>query len=90
MASLQLIPTPDQSPPGISHLSPADRVRLWAQMVDEGDRLIFAGFLRRHQGDEAAARQAAQAWLDRRNADSTMAKIRMLASCRAAEPLHGE
>lgn len=85
MASSQLIPPPDQSPPGIGHLSPAERVRLWAQIVDEGDRLVFAGFLRRHHGDEAAARRAAEEWLDRRADESLAAKVRMLARCRSTE-----
>lgn len=88
MASSQLIPPPDQAPPGIAHLSPAERVRLWAQMVDEGDRLVFEGFLRRHHGDEAAARRAAEEWLDRRAAESLVAKLRMLARCRAVENHH--
>lgn len=90
MASTQLIPPPDQAPPGIGHLSPAERVRLWAQMVDEGDRLVFEGFLRRHHGDEAAARRAAEEWLDRRAAESLAAKFRMLARCRSAENHHAE
>lgn len=90
MATSQLIPPPDQAPPGIAHLSPAERVRLWAQMVDEGDRLVFEGFLRRHHGDEAAARRAAEEWLDRRAAESLVAKLRMLARCRAVENHHAE
>lgn len=85
MASSQLIPPPDQAPPGIGHLSPTDRVRLWAQIVDEGDRLVFEGFLRRHHGDEAAARRAAEEWLGRRAEESLAAKARMLARCRSAE-----
>jgi hypothetical protein len=89
MASSQLIPPPDQAPPGIGHLSPADRVRLWAQVVDEGDQLVFAGFLRRHHGDEAAARRAAEDWLDRRAAESIAAKVRILTRCRRPEQSHG-
>lgn len=90
MAASELIPPPDQAPPGIGHLSPADRVRLWAQMVDEGDRLVFEGFLRRHHGDADAARRAAEEWLDRRAAESLAAKVRMLARCRSAESPHAE
>lgn len=88
MASSQLIPPPDLAPPSIAHLSPADRVRLWARMVDEGDRLVFEGFLRRH-GTESAARQAAREWLDRRADDSIVAKARMLAGRRIPDPAHG-
>ena len=89
MPTSQLIPPADQAPPGIGHLSPADRTRLWAQMVDEGDRLVFDGFLRRHHGDEVAARRAIEEWLDRRAAESLVAKVRMLARCQAAERSHG-
>jgi hypothetical protein len=88
MAASQLIPPPDQAPLGIGHLSPVERVRLWAQMVDEGDRLVFEGFLRRHHGDQAAARRAAEEWLDRRAAESLAAKVRMLARSRSAEQSH--
>jgi hypothetical protein len=89
MARSQLIPPADQAPPSIAHLSAEARVRLWAQMVDEGDRIIFDGFLRRH-GNEAAARRACEEWLDRRAAESTAAKIRMLKRCRPAERPHAE
>ena len=85
----QLIPPPDLAPPSIAHLSPVDRVRLWAQMVDEGDRLLYAGFLR-HHGDAAAARRAMQAWLDRRADDATAAKVRMLAARGSAGRSHGQ
>jgi hypothetical protein len=70
-------------------LSPEDRVRLWAQMVDEGDSLVFDRFLREY-GDECSARRAMQEWLDRRNADATAAKFRMLAGRRVAGHAHGE
>jgi hypothetical protein len=89
MARSQLIPPPDQAPPSVAHLSAEARVRLWAQMVDEGDRMIFAGFLRRH-GDEAAARRACEEWLDRRAAESTAAKIRLLRRSRPGERPHAE
>ena len=87
MQSSQLIPPADQAPPSIAHLSPADRVRLWAQMVDEGDTLIFDGFPRGH--DAASAHLAAQEWVARRAADSVEAKVRMLTRRRLVEPSHG-
>jgi hypothetical protein len=77
MGFSQLIPPPEFAPPGIGHLSSTDRIRLWAQLVDEGDRFIYDGF-RQRLGSDAAARQACLEWLDRRNAESTRAKIRML------------
>lgn len=88
MPPMQLIPSAELSPPSIAHLSPRDRALLWAQMVDEGDRLVFDGFLHRH-GDEAAARRAFTDWLARRDADSTAAKIRMLRARRPTERAHG-
>ena len=88
-ATQQLIPLPELSPPSIAHLSPDERARLWAQMVDEGDRLLFEGFVRRF-GDEQSARLAMQEWLDRRDADATAAKIRML-RCRSSQGhAHGQ
>lgn len=85
----QLIPPADLAPPSIAHLSPLDRARLWAQMVDEGDRLVFEGFLRRH-GDQAAARRAFDEWLARRDEEATSAKIRMLRARRPKEHRHGQ
>jgi hypothetical protein len=82
MAPSQLIPPPDLAPPSIAVLDVSDRIRLWAEMVDEGDRFLFQGFLDRH-GSEAAARQAFLDWLSRREVDSTAAKFRMLKGGRA-------
>lgn len=89
MSPSQLIPPADLAPPSIAHLSPLDRARLWAQMVDEGDRLVFEGFLRR-QGDQAAARRAFDEWLARRDEEATSAKIRMLRARRPKEHRHGQ
>lgn len=50
-------------------------------MVDEGDRFIYDGF-RQRLGSDDAARQACLEWLERRNAESTAAKIRMLRGSR--------
>lgn len=77
MSTSQLIPPPDLAPPGIAHLTPGERMRLWAQMVDEGDRFIYEGF-RSRLGSDAAARQAFVDWLERRDEESTAAKVRML------------
>jgi hypothetical protein len=88
MSPSQLIPPADQAPPSIADLSPEARVRLWAQMVDEGDQIVFDGFLRR-LGDESAARRAFWQWLDRRSAETTAAKVRMLNGCQPAERAHG-
>ena len=52
-------------------------MRLWAQLVDEGDRFIYDGFLQR-LGSPEAARRACLDWLERRNTESTAAKVRML------------
>jgi hypothetical protein len=77
MPTNQLIPANDLAPPSIRHLSPEDRIRLWAQIVDEGDRMLLSGFRNKHGTDELAA-QAFLAWLDRRSVESTAAKFRML------------
>lgn len=88
MTQAQLIPPPDLAPPSIAHLPPIDRARLWAQMVDEGDRIVLDCF-RRRCGTEALARRAFQEWLDRREVESTAAKVRMLAGRRPPERSHG-
>ena len=77
MPATQLIPANDLAPPSIRHLSPEDRIRLWAQIVDEGDRMLLSGFRDKHGSDELAT-EAFLAWLDRRSAESTAAKFRML------------
>jgi hypothetical protein len=77
MAASQLIPPPELAPPGISHLSVSERMRLWAQMVDEGDRFVLDGF-RLRLGSDEAAQKAFREWLDRRDIDALAAKIRML------------
>ena len=77
MPTKQLIPANDLTPPSIRHLSPENMTRLWAQIVDEGDRMLLSGFRDKHGTDELAT-QAFLAWLDRRSAESTAAKFRML------------
>lgn len=88
MVRAQLIPPPDSAPPSIAGLTPVDRVRLWAQMVDEGGRLLYEEFFRRH-GDATAARLAMQEWLDRRAFAAAAAKVRMLTG-RPTRVSHGE
>jgi hypothetical protein len=63
-------------------------VRLGAQMVDEGDRILYESFLRQH-GDATAARRAMQEWLDRREADATAVKVRVLSGRGPTEEPHG-
>lgn len=84
MSRTQLIPPPELAPPGMSQLSAADRIQLWAQLVDEGDRFIYDGY-RRRLGSDEAARQACSEWLERRSAESTAAKVRMLKGRRTEE-----
>jgi hypothetical protein len=84
MPTQQLIPAQNLAPPSIRHLSPEDRIRLWAQIVDEGDRIVLSGF-RDKLGSEELARQAFLDWLERRNVESTAAKFRMLRRFRAGQ-----
>lgn len=77
MPSHQLIPARDLTPLSLRHLSPEDRIRLWAQIVDEGDQMLLSGF-RTHTDSDELARQAFLAWLDRRNVENLAAKFRML------------
>lgn len=84
MPKSQLIPSRDLAPPSIRRLSPEDKIRLWAQIVDEGDRMLLSGFRDKHGSDELA-RQAFLAWLDRRAVESTAAKIRMLKRFRSGQ-----
>lgn len=57
-------------------------------MVDEGDRLLYEGFLRQHR-DPDAARRAMIEWLERRDAEATAAKIRMLSASAAVRQPDG-
>jgi len=84
MPTQQLIPAQNLAPPSMRHLSPEDRIRLWAQIVDEGDRIVLSGF-RDKLGSEELARQAFLDWLERRSVESTAAKFRMLRRFRAGQ-----
>ena len=77
MPSSQLIPPPELAPPSTAHLSVQDRMRLWAQMVDEGDQFLLARF-RQKCASDLLARQAFLAWLEHQDAERTAVKARML------------
>jgi len=59
-------------------------MRLWAQIVDEGDQMLLSGFRANTDSDELA-RQAFLAWLDRRNVENLAAKFRMLTRLHAGQ-----
>lgn len=59
-------------------------MRLWAQIVDEGDQMLLSGFRAKTDSDELA-RQAFLAWLDRRNVENLAAKFRMLTRLHAGQ-----
>ena len=61
----QLIPPPGMEPPSNSHLTPGERVMMWAKLVDESEAVLMAN-LRRQHGSEAAARAAFREWYARR------------------------
>jgi hypothetical protein len=84
----QLIPPPELAPPGIGHLSVAERITLWAQMVDEGDELVLAA-LRRELGPDADLTAAFKQWLDRRS-DEKIRELRMVAESRRRERENGK
>ena len=84
----QLIPPPELAPPSIGHLSIAERITLWAQMVDEGDELVLAA-LRRELGPDADLTVAFRQWLDRRS-DEKIRELRMVAESRRRERENGK
>jgi hypothetical protein len=79
----QLIPPPELAPPSIGHLSPEERILLYARMVDEGDALVAAA-LRREIGPEGDLAAAVRAWLDRR-ADEKIREMQAVAEARRRE-----
>lgn len=57
----QLIPPPGMQPPIPDHLTPEQRVTLWADLLDAGEALVLAG-LRRQVGPEGDIREAYRRW----------------------------
>lgn len=64
----QLIPPPDLAPPSVKHLTPTEKILLWAQMIEQGDQLVMAG-LRHKLGPDADLRAAFIEWRDRNSAE---------------------
>jgi hypothetical protein len=83
----QLIPPPELAPPSVKHLTSAQKVKLWAQMVDEGDRIVVSN-LRQKLGPAADIEAASLEWLERRNADHDRAIKRMISEMRRRERFH--
>jgi len=84
----QLIPPPHLAPSSIAHLTVAERIKLWAQMVGEGDQLVIAS-LRRQLGPGADLMAAFTAWLDRR-ADEKLRERRAVAESRRLKETGGK
>jgi hypothetical protein len=61
----QLIPAPALAPPALDRLTPAQRGRVWLELLATGEKLVLAG-LRRELGPDAELRQAYQEWYRQR------------------------
>ena len=61
----QLIPSPDAAPPSVSHLSVAERIQLWAELVDEAEALLIAG-LKAKVGNDGDWQDAYRQWYARK------------------------
>jgi hypothetical protein len=83
----QLIPPPEFAPPSVKHLTSAQKVMLWGQMVDEGDLLFVAGVRAKTESDAAALLKAREI-LERRNSDHDRALESMIVSMRRRERTH--
>ena len=83
----QVIPPPELAPPSVKHLTPAQKVKLWAEMVAEGDRVLLSN-LRRKLGPDGDVGAASLQWLERRNADHEAAVERMITNMRRREREH--
>jgi hypothetical protein len=80
----QLIPPPELAPPSVSRLLCGQRVMLWSQIVDEGDRIVLSN-LRQKLGPAADLQAATLAWLERRNAEHDRTLERMITDMRRRE-----
>ena len=80
----QLIPPPELAPPSMRHLSPEQKVAVWAQMVDEGDELVMAG-LRRRIGPNGDVQAEFLKWVERRDAEHDRMIVRMITEMRRRE-----
>jgi hypothetical protein len=83
----QLIPPPELAPPSVRHLPVRQKIAIWAEMVDEGDRFLMAN-MRRRVGADGDAEAACLAWLERRTAEHDRAVAQMITNLCRRERAH--
>jgi hypothetical protein len=83
----QLIPPPELAPPSVRHLPAAEKIAVWAAMVEEGDEFVLAN-LKRRVGPNGDAQAAFLALLDRRGAEHDRAIAMMITNMRRRERAH--
>ncbi len=71
----QLIPPPELAPPSVSHLPLEKRIQLWADLVDESEAMLLAGF-RARIGAEGDLQAAYRQWYARRMEEHDRQQIR--------------
>ncbi len=74
----QLIPPPELAPPIPDGLTPEQRVALWADLYNAGEKLLLAG-LRRDIGPDGDLIQAYRDWLRRYYDDHDQILVRWAA-----------
>ena len=73
----QLIPPPELAPPSLRHLSPGQRIEIWAALLDESEAMLRAN-LRALTGNEREFRAAYQEWNGRRLEQKERDQVRFL------------
>lgn len=83
----QLIPLPELAPPVAQNLSPEQRIALWADLYDTGEKLLLAG-LRLRIGPDGDIKQAYQAWLKAYYDDHDQVLVRLAAGLNRSKGTH--
>lgn len=61
----ELLPRPELAPPALAHLTPAECVQLWLELMGTCDALLRAGLEREQEGDPQRVVEAYRRWYDR-------------------------
>jgi len=85
----QLIPPPGMEPPSIRHLPMADKIALWARLVDESHELLLAG-LRHKIGPDGDLKAAYREWFERYSDEHDRTMAHMLSELSRREKSHAE